>query len=158
MRRDNPFVPPHEHHTQQMAQGGTDAAPVFTEIRIEALRNHLRALMKALKAGYSEATAAEATRKQREDANLLVGSFTKALGEVEDEYRTSVVTTDDVAFAANGLLSELQVYRAVLGERFPELDTAAGTAGAEEGSGESAPENAVAAPESGDAPNVSTEG
>ena len=79
-----------------MAQGGAGAAPVFTEIRIEALRNHLRALMKALKAGYSEATAAGATQKQREDANLLVGSFTKALEEVEDEYRTSVVTTDDV--------------------------------------------------------------
>ena len=141
-----------------MAQGGTDAAPVFTEVRIEAVRNYLRALMKALKAGYSEATAAKATRKQREDANLLGGSFSKALEEVENEYRTSVVTTDDVAFAANGLLSELQVYRAVLGERFPQLDTAAGTAETEEGSGESTSENAVAAPGSGDAPNVSTEG
>ena len=45
-----------------------DAAPVFTEVRIEALQNHLRALMKALKAGYVEATAAGATQKQREDA------------------------------------------------------------------------------------------
>ena len=115
-----------------MAQGGEDAAPVFTEARIEALRNHLRALMKALKTGYSEAAAAGATRKQREDADLLLATFTRALGDAESEYQTSIVTTDDVIFAANNLLAELQAYRSVLGERFPQLSGTADTAGAEE--------------------------
>ena len=67
-----------------MASGGiapgTQTPPVFTENRIEALRNHLRVLVKALKASYVEATAAGATQRQREDANLLVDNFAKSLG------------------------------------------------------------------------------
>ena len=89
MKCGNQFFP----HTQalahsQMAQGGAEAAPVFTEARIEALRNHLRALMKALKTGYSEAAAVGATRKQREDADLLLATFTRALGDAENEYQS----------------------------------------------------------------------
>ena len=110
---------------------GAYATPVFTENRIEALRNHLRVLVKALKVAYCEATTAESTQQRREDANLLVASFTKTLEEVEDEYRKSVVTTDNVRFAADSLLSELQVYRAVLGERFPPLSTTAPLDGAD---------------------------
>ena len=118
-----------------MAQGGTNvaetsAAPVFTENRVEALRNHLRALMKALKIGYVDASTTGATPEQRVNANLLVDNFTRALEEVEEEYRNSIVTTDDVIFAANNLLSELQAYRTVLGERFPRMNTAAPSNGA----------------------------
>ena len=119
-----------------MAEGGADlagtnAAPVFTESRIVALRNHRRVLMKALKVGYVDAAAAGATPEQRGNANLLVDRFTSALEEVEEEYRNSIVTTDDVIFAANNLLSELQAYRTVLGERFPSLSTAAPSSGAD---------------------------
>ena len=70
-----------------------ETGPVFTEARIEALRNHLRVLVKALKAGYTEAKAAGATQNQRENANLLVDRFTRSLEDVENEYRTSVVTS-----------------------------------------------------------------
>ena len=81
-----------------------ETAPVFTEGRIEALRNHLRVLVKALKVSYAEAIADGATQNQRDDANLLVDNFAKTLEDVENEYRTSIVTSDDVVFAANGLL------------------------------------------------------
>ena len=105
------------------------AAPVFTESRVEALRNHLKVLVKALKIGYAEAAAPDSTQKQREDANLLVAKFTNALEDVEEEYRISTVETDNVGFAANALLSELQVYRTVLGERFLPRNTAAPSIG-----------------------------
>ena len=132
------------------SNAGTAAAPVFTESRIEALRNHLRALMKAMRVGYTEAATADATQKQRENANLLVAQFTTSLEEVEEEYRRSIVTTDDVVFAANNLLAEMQAYRTVLGERFSQLGTAAPSDGAsataEEGreSSEAASEGATA--------------
>ena len=150
-----PCFPTRAHTQSKMADGGigsagTTATPVFTENRIVALRNHLRALMKALKVGYAEATATEATQKQRDDANLLVDKFTESLGEVEDEYRKSIVTTDDVVFAANNLLAELQAYRAVLGERYPKIGTASDAAAEERlESGEAAIDGATAAPGSG---------
>ena len=178
MRRDvkNPCFPrtSTQHRANTACSGdesaNMDTAPIFTEARIEALRNHLRVLVKALKASYAEATAAEATQSQREDANLLVVNFIKSLEDIENEYRKSIVATDDVAFAANGLLSELQVYRAVIVERYPKIDASAPSNGidaAADGGEESSETatgsaatagNPATAPESGTVPEKSNEG
>ena len=108
-----------------MASGGTgrdpSLAPIFTERRIGELRTHLAALWKALRISYADAKPATATQKQRDDANLLIANFAIELEGVEDEYRRSVVTTENVGFHANNLLAELQTYRPALDDRFQRL-------------------------------------
>ena len=97
------------------------AQPALTVARVTQMRKELAAAFSKLKTKHAEASQRRGDPESRAAANLLIQNFALLQERIVTEYNKCDVLSENVEYAANGLMGDLQAYVDALDNQYPML-------------------------------------